>query len=153
VAQQQIVELIEKMALPFAQQAGLELVDIAFVKEGSQWYLRIFIDKPGGVGLEDCRSFSQMIDKLLDEKDPIPQSYTLEVSSPGLDRPLKKPADYSRFAGRLANITTFAPHEGKKKFTGRIMGIREDSVVLDTDGLELLIPLEQIASARLKVEF
>lgn len=152
MAQQQIVELIEKMALPFAQQAGLELVDIAFVKEGGQWYLRIFIDKPGGVGLEDCGAFSHMIDKLLDEKDPISQSYTLEVSSPGVDRPLKKPADYSRFAGKLANITTFAPHKGKKKFTGRIIGIREDNVVLDTDGSEMQIPLGQVASARLKVE-
>lgn len=153
MAKQQIIEMVEKMALPVVQQAGLELVEIEFVKEGGCWYLRIFIDKPGGVGLEDCRYVSQMIDKLLDEKDPIPQSYSLEVSSPGIERLLKKQADYSRFAGSLANITTFAPLEGKKKFTGRIMGIREDNVILDTDGSELLIPLERVASARLKVEF
>lgn len=153
MAKQKITELVEAVALPVVQEAGLELVDVEFVKEGGRWYLRIFIDKPGGIGLEDCRYVSEKIDQLLDEKDPIPQSYALEVSSPGIERPLKKPADYNRFAGRLANITTFVPYHGKKKFTGRIIGIREDEVVLDIDGSELLIPLEQVASARLEMEF
>lgn len=153
MAKQKISKLVEEMALPVVQEAGLELVEVRYVKEGGRWYLRIFIDKPGGVGLDDCQKISQEIDKLLDEKDPIPHSYNLEVSSPGVERPLKKPADYVRFAGRLAKITTFTPFNGKKNFTGRIVGIREDNVVLEIDGTEYPIPLVCVASARLKVEF
>ena len=153
MARQKIAELVEKMALPVVQEAGLELVDVEYVKEGSRWYLRIFIDKPGGIDVEDCRYVSERIDKLLDEKDPIPQSYALEVSSPGLDRPLKKRDDYSRFTGRLANIITYMPIQGEKKFSGRLKGLRGNDVILDINGSELLIPLEHVASARLEVEF
>lgn len=153
MAKQKIVDLVEEMALPVVQEAGLELVDVEFVKEGGRWYLRIFIDKPGGIDIEDCRYVSERLDKLLDEKDPIPQSYALEVSSPGIERPLKKRDDYNRFAGRLANITTFVPYQGKKKFNGRIKGLRENDVVLEINGSELLIPLKHVASARLEVEF
>ncbi|MCL6561306.1 MAG: ribosome maturation factor RimP [Firmicutes bacterium] len=153
MAKQKITDIIENMALPVVQEAGLELVDVEFVKEGGRWYLRIFIDKPGGVGLEDCQTVSQKMDKLLDEKDPIPQSYSLEVSSPGLERPLKKPGDYERFAGRLVTVTTFAPVGGRKKFTGTLHGLRGEGIVLSADGREHVIPLGQVASARLTVEF
>src|SRR5665647_974104 len=107
MAKTKIVEQVEEIITPCVQESGLELVDVEFVKEGGSWYLRIYIDKPGGIGLEDCGRLSQKIDRLLDEKDPIPQSYYLEVSSPGIERPLKKISDYNRFAGELALITTF----------------------------------------------
>ncbi len=153
MARQKISKLVEEIALPVIQEEGMELVEVGFVKEGGRWYLRIFIDKPGGVGLEDCRKISEAVDKLLDEKDPVPHAYTLEVSSPGVQRPLKKPADYDRFAGRLVKITTFAPFNGRKKFTGRIVGMRGDDVLLEMDGMDYPIPFVRISSARLEVEF
>ena len=133
MSKKKITEIVEEIALPVVQEAGLELVDVDYVKEGGHWYLRIFIDKPGGVGIEDCRFISLKIDKLLDEKDPIPQAYSLEVSSPGIDRPLKKPADFNRYKGRKAIIKTYQPINGKKEFSGRLEGVQADSVVLDTD--------------------
>lgn len=153
MAKQKIVEIVEKMLSPYILESGMELVDVEFVKEGGRWYLRIYIDKPGGVGVEDCRYISEKIDKLLDEKDPIPQSYTLEVSSPGIERPLKKLSDYSRFTGMPVTVSTFVPIEGKKSFTGRIAATHGDSIVFDIDGTELTIPFKQVASARLKAEF
>lgn len=153
MARQKIANVVSEMVLPVVQEAGLELVDVEFVKEGGHWYLRVFIDKSGGVQLEDCQHVSEKVEKILDEKDPVPHSYFLEVSSPGIERPLKKPADYSRFAGKLANITTYMPFHGKKKIIGRIVGLRGDEVILEVDGAELPIPLQQVASARLEVEF
>ncbi len=153
MAKPKISRIVEEIALPVIQEAGLELVEVEFVKEGGRRYLRIFIDKPGGVGLEDCRKISAAINPLLDEKDPIPYAYTLEVSSPGVQRLLKKPADYVRFAGRLVKVTTFAPFNGQKKFVGRIVGMRGDDVLLEIDGMEYSIPLIRISSARLEVEF
>lgn len=144
-----VVELIQ----PVFEGVGLELIDVTFTKEGSDWYLRIFIDKPGGVGIEDCQSISREIDKILDDKDPIPQSYVLEVSSPGIERPLKKPADYDRFSGSLANIITYVPLGGKKNFRGRLVGLRGNDVVLTVNGSEITIPFEQVAGAHLEVEF
>lgn len=147
------VEIIEELIAPTVLESGMELVDVEFVKEGGSWYLRIFIDKPGGIGIEDCGYISHKIDSLLDEKDPIPQSYVLEVSSPGIERPLKKLTDFSRFAGSMAVVTTFAPFDGKKNITGRIAAVRDDNIIIDSEGKELAIPFRQVASARLKAEF
>lgn len=153
MAKTRTVEMVEELITPCIQESGMELVDVEFVKEGGCWYLRIFIDKPGGIGIEDCGYLSHQIDKILDEKDPIPQSYHLEVSSPGIERPLKKLSDYNRFAGNMAVITTFAPYDGKKNITGRIAAVRDDNIILDSEGKELTIPFRQVASARLKAEF
>ncbi|MDD4334469.1 MAG: ribosome maturation factor RimP [Desulfotomaculaceae bacterium] len=153
MSKKRTVEIVEELITPCVQESGLELVDVEFVKEGACWYLRIFIDKPGGIEIEDCGYLSRKIDRLLDEKDPIPQSYHLEVSSPGLERPLKKLSDFSRFAGNRAVITTFAPYDGKKNITGRIVAARDDNLILDSEGKELTIHYSQVASARLKAEF
>lgn len=153
MAKARIVEMVEELITPCVMESGLELVDVEFVREGGSWYLRIFIDKPGGINIEDCGQLSQKIDRLLDEKDPITQSYHLDVSSPGIERPLKKISDYKRFAGELAVVTMFVPFDGKKKITGRIAAVRDDDIVLESDGKELTIPFRQVSSARLKVEF
>jgi ribosome maturation factor RimP len=154
MSRRKTTEVVKELVLPVVQEAGLELVDLEFTKEGGHWYLRIFIDKPGGVGIEDCRYVSLKIDKLLDEKDPIPQAYSLEVSSPGIERPLKKPDDYNRYIGRMATITTYQPVNGKKKFSGRLAGLQAGNVVLDTGGSgQMLIPMAQVALAQLEVEF
>ncbi|TEB10176.1 Ribosome maturation factor RimP [Pelotomaculum propionicicum] len=148
-----VVEIVEKLVSPCISESGMELVDVEFVKEGGNWYLRVFLDKPGGIGIEDCRLISEKIDKLLDEKDPIPQSYFLEVSSPGMERPLKKLSDFERFKGSLAVIGTYAAVEGKKNITGRITSVQGDSITFDVAGTEMTIPYKQVASARLKAEF
>ncbi|OQA08951.1 MAG: Ribosome maturation factor RimP [Firmicutes bacterium ADurb.Bin373] len=153
MSKKRTVEIVEELITPCVQESGMELVDVEFVKEGPCWYLRIFIDQPGGIGIEDCGYLSRKIDRLLDEKDPIPQSYHLEVSSPGLERPLKKLADFSRFTGNLVAISTFAPYDGKKNITGRIAAVRDDNIILDLEGKELTINYSQVASARLKAEF
>lgn len=153
MAQNKVADNVLQMAAPVAAKMGLELVDVEFVKEGGRWYLRIFIDKPGGVGLDDCQAVSEQMSSLLDEKDPIEYSYTLEVSSPGIERPLKKLSDYERFKGHLVNITTYAPVHGQKRFTGQLAGASESEVVLDINGTQMAISMEQVASARLAVEF
>lgn len=144
-----VVKTIEEIVAPVIFDIGFELVDVQYVKEGGNWYLRIFIDKPGGIGLADCQLVSERIDPLLDEKDPIPQSYLLEVSSPGLDRPLKKMADFERFTGEGIKLTTFVPVEGKRKFTGKLVHASNYSVTLESEGLNVVIPMDSVASARL----
>lgn len=144
-----LVQEIETIISPVLIDMGVELVDIQYLKEGGRWILRIFIDQPGGVGLEDCQRVSERIDPLLDEKDPIPQSYYLEVSSPGLDRPLKKLADYERFTGSEVNVTTYGPVHGKRKFKGRLIAASSHAIILESGGNNVELPMEQIASARL----
>lgn len=153
MAQNKVAVKIEEMVAPVAERMGVELVDVEFVKEGGRWFLRIFIDKPGGVGLDDCQAVSEQVDRLLDEKDPIEHSYTLEVSSPGIERPLKKQSDYERFKGHLVSITTYAPLNGQKRFTGHLTDASQSGIVLDIKGSQMNIPMEQVASARLAVEF
>jgi ribosome maturation factor RimP len=147
------LNVIEQIINPKLVELGIELVDIQYTREGGRWFLRIFIDQPTGIGLEDCQLVSESIDPLLDEYDPIPHAYTLEVSSPGLDRPLKKPADFARFAGEHVKLTTFAPVEGRRKFKGKIIAAENHSITLDVQGDKFVLPFEQVASARLSPEF
>ncbi|AZR72389.1 ribosome maturation factor RimP [Anoxybacter fermentans] len=150
-----IAEIVYKMAEPIVDEAGLELVDVEYIKEGKQFTLRVFIDRPeGGVTLDDCQNVSSKLSELLDEKDPIPNSYTLEVSSPGIDRPLKKDADFVRFAGRKVDVSTYKPVYGrKKKFSGELVGLVDGKVVVRVDDEQLEIPRDQISRIRLAVEF
>ncbi|HHT72499.1 MAG TPA: ribosome maturation factor RimP [Firmicutes bacterium] len=131
----------------------IELVDVEYVKEAHGWVLRVFLDKPGGIDVEDCRSVSEVLSDVLDREDPIPGPYSLEVSSPGLERPLKKESDYVRFAGRLANIRTYQAINGQKNFQGTLMGIEDGKVLIEIDGEATAIPLDMISKARLAVEF
>ncbi len=153
MGRQKVVDEVKEAVLPVIEATGLELVDVTYGKEESRWYLRIFIDQSKGVSLDDCQMVSEKISRVLDNLDLIPQAYFLEVSSPGIERPLKKADDFRRFAGRLVNIVTFVPVAGQKKFTGCLKGLCEDEVLLEVKGVEMAVPLEQIASARLTVEF
>lgn len=153
VANNSVAAVAENISAPVVEEMGLELVDVEYLKEGGRRILRVYIDKPGGVGHDDCEAVSKRLDALLDEKDPIPQSYYLEVSSPGIERPLKKLRDFQRFAGHMIRVTTFAPLEGRKKFTGRLAGVEEGALILEDNGNPVSIPLDQVASARLHVEF
>jgi ribosome maturation factor RimP len=150
----EVVNSVRTLVAPVVESEGMELVDIEFKKEGKTWYLRIFIDKPGGVTLLDCEKVSREVEVLLDIEDIIDRSYTLEVSSPGLDRPLKTKEDYLRFQGKLVKIKTFSSIHGQKVFSGYLQGIQGDKVRIRTkSNQEIEIPYENISKSRLEVEF
>lgn len=113
----EVEALITTMVEPLLEDTGLTLVDVEYVRE-KDWYLRIFLDKPGGVEIDDCQMVSERLTEILDEQDPIPEKYFLEVSSPGIDRPLKKDKDFEAAYGTKVDITFFAPWEGMKLLTG-----------------------------------
>lgn len=148
-----VEEKVAKLVRPIIAASQMELVDVEYKKEGGHWYLRIFIDKDGGIDLDDCQSLSEQVSDRLDESDPIPGSYLLEVSSPGLERPLKKDADFSRFAGQEITVNTYAPVNGAKTFTGKLVGLRDGSIVLEVGGQEIAIPRQQTALAHLVAKF
>lgn len=134
---------------PIAGELGLELVDVEFVKEGGHWFLRVYIDKETGVDLEDCQTVSRRLDDILEAEDPIPNSYSLEVSSPGLERPLKKDADFARFQGQRVRAATFAPIDGQKEFVGKLQGLENDVINLDQDGHIIALPREKVSKIHL----
>lgn len=148
-----VIERVRSLTVPVVEEQGMELVDVVFRREARGWVLRLFLDKPGGVTLDDCREVSEQLSDLLDVEGVIDHPFTLEVSSPGLDRVLKTPQDFMRFAGRLARIQTAAPISGQRRFHGRLEGCRDGMVILrQAQGPTLLIPVEAIARARLEVE-
>ena len=153
VVKENVAAVVERISAPVAEELGLELVDVEFAKEGGSWILRGYIDKPGGIDHGDCELVSHRLDTLLDEKDPIPREYYLEVSSPGIERPLKKLRDFQRFHGHLVNVTTYAPLGGRKKFTGKLEGVEAGMIFLEEKGEIISIPMVQVSSARLHVEF
>ena len=155
------VERIRAVADRVVQSRGLELFDVQLRRESSGWVVRVFIDKPGpsgtpedSVGVEDCAAVSREISTILDVEDPLDRAYTLEVSSPGLDRPLRDARDYQRFAGRAAKVVVDKPVDGQTAFAGRIRGIEDGSVVFEAQGRKWhRIALGNIKRARLDVEF
>ena len=122
------VQRVEEIIKPVADEMGYDLWNIQFAKEGSDWYLRIFIDKPGGVEIDDCQLVSEQLTAVLDAKDPIPDKYFLEVSSPGIDRPLKKDKDFEAAYGTKVDIMFFAPWEGLKSLVGVLESHDDDAV-------------------------
>ena len=152
-----MAEIVKKrvaaVALPVLEELGLELVEVQYRREQSGWVLRLIIDKQGGVSLEDCAAASREISQLLDIEDFIEQAYSLEVSSPGLDRPLKSLADFQRFTGRKARVKTFEPVGGEHVLTGRIQRTDGETIVLEIGRREVEIPFAQVSKARLEVEF
>ena len=148
-----VVDRVQTVAVPVIQSQGMTLVDVEFRREARGWVLRLYLDRPEGVTLEDCQEVSEQLSDLLDVEDLIDHPYSLEVSSPGLDRVLKTPQDFARFAGRSARIETAAPIRGQRRFRGRLEGYREGMVILrPAEGPTLLLPFEAIAKARLEVE-
>ena len=147
------IERIRDAAERAAHSAGVEVVDVEW-KIGKQRFLRVFIDKPEGVSHRDCQAVSEQLGVLLDVEDLVPGSrYVLEVSSPGLDRKLTKPAEFERFAGRLARISTIEPVENQKFFEGRLAGVAGGKVQIEVQGRVIAVPMEGIRKANLVVEF
>ena len=145
---QSIIELIE----PGLLADGLELVDVEFKKEGKNWILRIYIDREGGVTLADCQKVSRLAGDLIEVEEVIEPVYTLEVSSPGLNRVLKKEKDFLKYSGKKIYVQCHAPMDGRKKFTGILTGFIDQSIHLEVDGQHYTIPLNLVAKANLVIE-
>ncbi len=149
----EVVERVHRVAHPILADRGLELVEVEFRREARGWVLRLYMDRPGGVTLTDCERVSQELGDHLDVEDLIDHPYHLEVSSPGLDRPLTRDADFLGFVGKAARITTHEAVEGQRNFRGRLAGLAEGGVLLDlADGRQVRIPRGLIAKARLEIE-
>jgi len=147
-----VVKKVAAVALPVLDELGLELVEVQYRREQSGWVLRLIIDKQDGVSLEDCAAASREISQLLDIEDFIEQAYNLEVSSPGLDRPLKSMADFKRFTGRMAKIKTIEPIGGEVVFIGKIQQTEGEMIILEMGRREVTIPFSQVSKARLEIE-
>jgi ribosome maturation factor RimP len=148
-----LIEQIEQLSLPVLQEHGAELVDLEFQHEHGQWVLRYYVDKPQGVTLDDCARLSEHLGRILDASNVIVQSYALEVSSPGLNRALKKEQDFERFKGERADINLYAPLNGRRHFRGTIEAVQAGAVVIkDASQQTFELPLTGIAKARLDPE-
>ena len=149
----QIKSIVEEMLQPLIQKDGFELVDIEYVKVGNHWFLRIFADIEGGIDIDDCSKISEYISEKLDEKDPIPEAFFLEVSSPGAERPLKKTEDYTKAVDKQVMVTTYEPIDGLKEFEGKLISFDSQFVIIQVSNKKHTLPVDKIASARLAVIF
>lgn len=144
----------EELLLPIVEEYRFELVDVEYVKEGSNWYLRAYIDKPGGITVDDCEVVSRRLSDLLDEKDFIEEAYILEVSSPGLGRPLKKDKDFARSIGEEVEIRTYKAIDHEKEFTGVLKSFDKDTIVIELEDNEIMnFARDNIALVRLAFDF
>ncbi|WP_026692453.1 ribosome maturation factor RimP [Peribacillus kribbensis] len=152
-----VTEIVEAQVLPILEDLNLELVDIEYLKEGKNWFLRVFIDKEGGIDIDECGAVSERLSEKLDETDPIPYNYFLEVSSPGAERPLKKAADFTKSIGKNVFIKTYEPLDGLKEFEGILDAFDGETVTITmkikTRNKTVEIPYEKVAKARLAVTF
>ena len=150
-----VVNTVEQFARPLLDDMGMELVEVQFRRE-SGWILRLFIDRDGGVNVDDCAAVSRQVSIYLEVEDLIPHAYTLEVSSPGLERPLKRPEDFIRFSGRKVKVKVNAPINGQYVFCGMLTGVdeAEKKITLaadDADGNEMILDMEAVVRARLSL--
>ena len=144
-----VTDAVAALALPVVEAAGCSLWDVEYVKEAGTWFLRVYIDKEGGVSIDDCEAVSRPLSDLLDQADPIEGSYTFEVSSAGADRALKKPEHFARFLGHEAEVKLYRPREGRKEFGGVLKGYESGDVTLDISGAETRFTKQEIALVRL----
>ena len=148
-----VTEIVAELAQPVVEANGCKLWDVEYVREAGQWYLRVFIDKEGGVDILDCEAISRVVSDLLDEADPIEGSYTFEVGSAGAERALKRPSDFERFMGSPVLVKTYKNRDGRKEFAGDLAGY-EDGAVLLTVGKETLrFEKAELALVRLRIVF
>jgi len=144
---------LTKLLQPLVEDLGYEFVGLDYGSDPNNAVLVIYIDQEAGVKVEDCEKVSREVAALLDVEDPIPGHYNLEVSSPGLDRPLFTPDQYERFTGEVVRVSLFAPQDGRRKFKGTILGTEGDQVKLELDGSEVLLEMNNIAKARLVPDY
>lgn len=153
------METVTELVTPILEEQNFELVEVEFVKEGKNWFLRVFIDKEGGIDIEECAFVSEHLSEKLDsiDPDPIPQAYFLEVSSPGAERPLKKEADYQRALGEYIHLSLYQPLDGEKQYEGFLQSYDNAELILKirikTREKEITVDRKNIAKARLAIQF
>ena len=148
-----ITELTAELAAPAIAEQGCTLWDVEYVREAGTWYLRVFIDAPGGVNIDQCEEVSRALSDKLDEEDPIEGSYVLEVGSAGADRALKKPEHFAAYLGEQVDVKLYRPRDGRKEFTGALKRYDNGDVTLDVNGAEEQFTKKEIALVRLHIEF
>lgn len=142
-----ITEKVEALAKPVVEDEGCELWAVEYVREAGSWYLRVLIDKDGGVGIDDCERISRRLDSILDEADPIPDSYVFEVGSAGAERELKRPSDFELYIGSEIEVKLYQPYQGKKSYVGTLEAYEDGDVTVSS----VLLKKEQIAQVKLHV--
>jgi len=148
-----ITEIVEELALPAVEEAGCRLWDVEYVREAGEWYLRLYLDKDGGVNITDCEAVSHAVSDLLDEADPIPSSYIFEVCSAGAERALKRPSDFEQFMGSPILLRLYKNKDGRKEFSGHLAGYDNGAVSMTVGKETLRFEKEEIALVRLRIEF
>lgn len=148
-----VTELVAGLAAPIAAEHGCSLWDVEYVREGGEWFLRVYIDKAGGVSINDCEAVSRPLSDALDEADPIEGSYVLEVSSAGADRALKKPEHFQQFLGTEVDVRLYRPLDGRKEYTGVLKEYAGGDVTIDAGGAPRTFAKKDVAQVRLHVEF
>ena len=148
-----VTDLVAQFAQPIVEENGCSLWDVEYVREGSERYLRVYIDKEGGVDITDCEKVHRAIDPVLDEKDPIAESYHFEVCSAGLERPLKRPSDFERFMDSPILVKLYRPRNGLKELPGILRGYEEGRVTVEAGKETITFEKSEVALVRLRVEF
>ena len=148
-----ITDQVTAFAKPVVESFGCELWDVEYVREGSERYLRLYIDKDGGIDIDDCEKIHRAMDPILDEKDPIAESYHFEVCSAGLERPLKRPSDFERFMGSPILVKLYRPRNGLKEIPGFLRGYADGRVTLEAGKETIIFEKSEVALVRLRVEW
>ena len=148
-----ITEKVTQMALPVVEAHGCQLWDVEYVREGSEYFLRLYLDKEGGVDINDCEAISRAMDPILDEEDPMPESYHVEVCSAGLERPLKRPSDFERFMGEPIMVKLYRPRNGLKEIPGILRDYENGCVTMEAGKETITFQKSEVALVRLRVEF
>lgn len=148
-----ITQRVWELAQPVVEGFGLKLWDVEYVREGADWFLRLYIDKDSPVDISDCEKVSRAMDPILDQEDPIPDSYNFEVCSAGCERVLKRPSDFQQFLGSPVLVKLYRPREGRKEYVGVLQGHENGTTILEVDGKQLEFTPEETALVRLYAEF
>ena len=148
-----VTEQVAQFAEPVVRAHGCTLWDVEYVREGGEWFLRLYIDKDGGVDISDCEAVSRAVDPILDEKDPIPDSYNFEVCSAGLERQLKRPSDFEQFMGSAVTVKLFKAVNGAKEYAGTLTGYNDGAVTIEAAGTTYTFQKNEVAQVRLRIEF
>ena len=146
-----LVDTVRALAEPVAAECGCEVWDVEYVREAGAWYLRVYLDKEGGISIDDCEAVSRALDPILDEEDPVPGSYVFEVSSAGAERELRRPSDFERFMGSDVEVRHYQPIDGAKSHCGVLRGYENGDVTLEVNGAERLFKKAQVAQVRLRM--
>ncbi len=148
-----VIEKIKELSASYMEAAGIELVDITYKREQGGMVLRLLVDTAAGISIDECEKLNSYLGELLDKENVMEDRYTLEVSSPGLDRPMVTDRDFERSMGRELEMTTYEPIDSRKTHEGRLIGMDKENIVIEAGGVSTVIPRNKIARARLKLEF